>query len=75
MIFHANYNLILFVTAYINLMFMENQIKAKINNSQFTEAILQVRQEREKEYFLDGNFDYYSKSKSKKYRASKYRVS
>jgi len=53
---------------------MERLLKTKISNHQFTQAIIEVRQEQEKEYFLDGNFDYYSKAKSKKYRASKYRI-
>lgn len=53
---------------------MESLIKSKISNLQFTEAIAQAQKVREKEFFLDGNFDYYSKSKSKKYRASKFRI-
>ena len=28
----------------------------------------------EQEYFMDGNFDYYSKSKAKKYRGYKFRT-
>ena len=53
---------------------MDTLIKNKISNHQFTKAIIEVRQVQEKEFFLDGNFDYYSKSKSKKYRSSKYRM-
>ena len=53
---------------------MDTTLSSKITNHQFTEAIIQARKEKEKEFFLDGNFDYYSKSKSKKYRASKYRL-
>lgn len=72
---NPTYEIVFRLTPKTNLLAMDTSIISKITNHQFTEVITQASKEREKEFFLDGNFDYYSKSKSKKYRASKYRLS
>lgn len=53
---------------------MTTPIQETITSNRIPSTLQQESKIKENDFYSDGQYDYYSKSKSKKYRASKFRM-